>query len=60
MATTQSQHAQAAVGHDVVAHEVGTMDIAEHQRTFVGFVRFMTWTATLSILVLIFLALTNA
>nr|WP_269429081.1 aa3-type cytochrome c oxidase subunit IV [Paracoccus sanguinis] len=46
--------------HDAPHHEHGTMDIVEHERTFDGFVRFMTWSAVLTILVLIFLALTNA
>lgn len=41
-------------------HEHGTMDSSAQQRTFEGFVRFMTWSAVLTILVLIFLALTNA
>ncbi|KGJ01817.1 cytochrome C oxidase subunit IV [Paracoccus sphaerophysae] len=41
-------------------HEHGTMDSSAQQRTFEGFVRFMTWSAVLTILVLVFLALTNA
>jgi hypothetical protein len=36
------------------------MDITEQQRTFAGFIKFATWTAILSILVLIFMALVNA
>ena len=59
MATTHTTTTHAT--HDAVAHhEHGTMDTSVHQRTFDGFVRFMTWSAVLSILVLIFLALTNA
>lgn len=60
MATTHSQHSHSAVGHDVVAHDHGTMDIVDHERTFHGFVRMMTWSAVSIILVLIFLALVNA
>lgn len=56
MATIHTQHTT----HDVAHHEHGSMDVIEHERTFVGFVRFMTWSAALSILVLIFLALANA
>lgn len=41
-------------------HEHGSMDVAAHERTFDGFVRLMTWAAVATILVLIFLALTNA
>ena len=58
MATTHAAHDTAT--HEVAHHEHGSMSVAEHQRTFDGFVRFMTWSAVLSILVLIFLALTNA
>ncbi|MDQ1900254.1 aa3-type cytochrome c oxidase subunit IV [Paracoccus sp. WLY502] len=46
--------------HEVTEHKVGTMDITEQQRTFAGFIKFATWTAILSILVLIFMALVNA
>ena len=46
--------------HDVTEHKVGTMDITEQQRTFAGFIRFATWVAILSILVLIFMALVNS
>lgn len=46
--------------HDTTDHKHGTMDVAEHQKTFAGFVRFATWTGILSIAVLIFIALTNA
>ena len=46
--------------HDAAHHEHGSMDVAVHERTFDGFVRFMAWGAGLSIAVLIFLALANA
>ena len=55
---TNSHHKDGA--HNVVEHEHGAMDIADHVRTFDGFIRFLAWTAGLSILVLIFMALTNA
>ena len=35
-------------------------EITEQQRTFAGFIRFATWVAILSILVLIFMALVNS
>ena len=46
--------------HEITEHKVGTMDIREQQRTFAGFLRFATWAAILSILVLIFTALVNS
>lgn len=46
--------------HSTETHEIGTMDTTEQQRTFGGFLRFMTWTAALAILTLIFMALVNA
>ena len=46
--------------HDVTEHKIGTMDITEQKRTFVGFIRFASWVAGLSILTLIFLALVNS
>ena len=49
-----------AVGHDVAHHQHGSMDVADHQRTFNGFVRFMMWNAIAVIAVLIFMALANA
>lgn len=41
-------------------HKHGEMDIREQERTFEGFIRFAVWTAAISILILIFLALVNA
>lgn len=41
-------------------HVHGQMNIREQQRTFDGFVRFMTWAAILSCAVLAFMALSNA
>jgi len=56
MATTQTHDST----HPTAAHVPGTMDATAQQRTFDGFVRFMTWAGGLSIAVLIFLALVNA
>lgn len=41
-------------------HKHGSMDITEHEKTFAGFIRLVTWGACISIGVLIFLALANA
>ncbi|SPH23384.1 Cytochrome c oxidase subunit 4 [Defluviimonas aquaemixtae] len=41
-------------------HEHGTMDTKDHEKTFEGFIRMVTWGAVISIAVLIFLALANA
>ena len=66
MATTRTTtthapaHARAHAVHDAPHHEHGTMDIVEHERTFDGFVRLMTWFAVGVVVVLIFLALANA
>ena len=40
-------------------HKHGSMDITTQEKTFVGFIKWMTWGAVVSILVLIFLALVN-
>jgi hypothetical protein len=41
-------------------HKPGSMDIRGQEKTFAGFIRMATWGAVISILVLIFMALTNA
>ena len=41
--------------HEITEHKIGTMDITEQKKTFAGFIKFATWTAILSILVLIFM-----
>ena len=46
--------------HDAAHHDHGTMEVAVQERTFDGFVRFLTWSAVISIAALIFLALVNA
>lgn len=45
--------------HAAAAHEPGTMDIREQEKTFEGFIRFATWGTVIVLLVLIFLALAN-
>lgn len=46
--------------NETTEHQHGKMDIADHRATFAGFVRFSTWTSVLAIVVLLFMALTNA
>lgn len=41
-------------------HEHGKMDITTQEKTFEGFIRWVTWGAVISIVALIFLALVNA
>ncbi len=41
-------------------HQHGKMDISEQEKTFVGFIRLVSWGAAISIATLIFLALVNA
>jgi Ni,Fe-hydrogenase I cytochrome b subunit len=41
-------------------HQHGSMDITQQQKTFHGFIRLASWTGMASILVLIFMALTNS
>ncbi|MBT8418514.1 MAG: aa3-type cytochrome c oxidase subunit IV [Silicimonas sp.] len=41
-------------------HKQGEMDVTTHEKTFAGFVRWVTNVAILSILILIFLAIFNS
>lgn len=41
-------------------HKPGSMDIRAQEKTFAAFIRFSTWGAIISILVLIFMGLANA
>lgn len=41
-------------------HEQGSMSVKAQEKTFSGFVRLVTWSAGISIGILIFLALVNA
>ncbi len=43
-----------------VEHKPGSMDIRAQEKTFAAFIRFSAWGALLSVLVLIFMALSNA
>ena len=45
---------------NVAEHKPGTMDIRTQEKTFAAFIRFSTWGAITTVLVLIFMALTNA
>lgn len=46
--------------HAHTEHKHGSMDIREQEKTFAGFVKLSTWTAVLSICILIFMALVNS
>ena len=41
-------------------HKQGSMDIRAQEKTFAAFIKFSTWGALISILVLIIMALSNA
>lgn len=41
-------------------HKPGSMDTSDHERTFAGFVRMVTWGIAISLGLLIFTALVNA
>ena len=48
-------------GHDQKnGHQHGHMPVREQEKTFAGFIRFVTWGIGLSIGALIFLALVNS
>lgn len=49
-----------ATHHEATEHKHGTMDVTTHKRTFAGFIRVAMWVCVVSILILIFMALTNA
>lgn len=46
--------------HHDAEHEHGKMDIADHQKTFAGFMKFWVWLFGGAIGILIFLALFNS
>jgi hypothetical protein len=57
----KGMHIMADHSHGNVAeHKVGSMDIRAQEKTFAAFIRFTIWGAVLTVLVLIFLALSNA
>lgn len=41
-------------------HKHGEMDTTVQEKTFEGFVKFMTWSTVVIILLLLFIALVNA
>jgi hypothetical protein len=41
-------------------HKPGSMDIRAQEKTFAAFIKFSVWGAVLSVLVLIFMALSNS
>ncbi len=41
-------------------HQHGSIDVRDHEKTFNGFIRFVTWAAIIVLLILIFMALVNA
>ena len=41
-------------------HKPGSMDIRTQEKTFAGFIKWVTWGALISILALVFMALSNA
>lgn len=43
-----------------MAHEHGSMDITAQEKAFAGFIKAAIWVASISIGILIFLALANA
>lgn len=51
-------------GHDPLNHPqehvAGEMDIRAHEKTFDGFIRFLTWNVVGIVVILIFLALAGA
>ncbi|GAB1361450.1 aa3-type cytochrome c oxidase subunit IV [Rhodobacter sp.] len=46
--------------HSHGEYKHGTMDVRVQEKTFAGFVRWVTWTAVVIFLVLVFMALANA
>ena len=50
----------AAQHHDVTEHKIGTMDTTEQEKTFAGFIKFAGWSAFVSILILVVVALANS
>jgi hypothetical protein len=46
--------------HKTTEFKHGTMDTKVQERTFEGFIRWVTWGAGISIAILIFLALVNS
>jgi hypothetical protein len=59
LTTTQAERSMAGQDH-TTEHKHGSMPVREQEKTFVAFIRFVSWGIGLSIGILIFLALVNA
>lgn len=46
--------------HSHTAHQHGSMDIRVQERTFAGFIRWVTWSVVAILVVLVIMALANA
>lgn len=46
--------------HSHSTHQHGSMDIRVQEKTFAGFIRWITWSVVVILLVLVVLALSNA
>jgi hypothetical protein len=46
--------------HHTTDHKHGSMPVTEQEKTFAGFIRFVSWGIGISIGILIFLALANS
>ena len=57
--STRTENAMAGQDH-TTDHKHGSMSVKEQEKTFAGFIRFVTWGIGLSIGILIFMALVNA
>lgn len=49
-----------ATQHETTAHKHGEMDVRAQEKTFVGFIKAVTWVCIISAAVLIFMALANS
>ena len=49
-----------ATHHEQTAHKHGEMDIRAQEKTFAGFIRWVTWGTVVIFIVLVFMALANA
>jgi hypothetical protein len=56
---TETETTMAGQDH-TTDHKHGSMSVKEQEKTFAGFIRFVTWGIGLSIGILIFMALVNA
>ncbi len=46
--------------HEITEHKHGEMDVRAQEKTFVGFIKAVTWVCIISAAVLIFMALANS